>query len=343
MPPTLALLIPILLTLAGCDLLRQDPPDAPLEPGRRDYVWKVDTLNSPPGGFVHDIWGSSPDNVWAVLGGGVNSLWHFDGEKWEVWPVRVGPSFYSIFGFSHDDVWMGANGGNIYHFDGNQWSLAHKYEREGLNNAVIMSIWGSSSGNIYATGSITDSENDLFYGFLLHYSGNNWKELVIAESTVQFSRVRGDRDGIFISGTDFNSNPNRVYLFRYSNNQLIELYNASTIDVYLTSLNRIDKRNYFIIGKKVYRYQDDRFEEWLAPLNPEFGYQIYGRHEKDFFFRLHNGLEHYNGTSFENLLTFDNNLFSISNNALIFDNDVFFIVRDYNKGTNLIYRGILEN
>lgn len=36
MPPTLALLIPILLTLAGCDLLRQDPPNKTTPQGRND-------------------------------------------------------------------------------------------------------------------------------------------------------------------------------------------------------------------------------------------------------------------------------------------------------------------
>jgi hypothetical protein len=306
-------------------------------------VWKVDTLYSPPGGIVYDIWGSSPDNVWAVLSGGINNLWHFDGTKWTVWPKRVAPSFYSVFGFSRDNAWLGGGGGNIYHFDGSQWSLAHNYSKAGFDNALIISIWGSSPNNIYAAGAIADPMKDQFFGFLLHYDGKNWRERAFVESPLQFSRVRRDRNGVFVSGSDLVSNPSSFYIYRYSSNALVDVYNGTSNDVDFTSFNLIGTRIHYVIGNSIFKYNDGRMDEWLISPSHDFGFQIYGRHEQDLFLRMQTGLDHFDGTNFQNLFSFENTLFSLSQNAMIFDNDVFFIVNDFNSGSNLIYRGSLTD
>lgn len=102
--------LPILLlmvVLGGCDLLAPGGTGGPADPGRRDYTWTVDTLASPPGGWVHEIWGSSPKDVWVVMGTGMETLWHYDGNEWTPWPERIAPSIYSLYGFGSDEIWIG--------------------------------------------------------------------------------------------------------------------------------------------------------------------------------------------------------------------------------------------
>ena len=49
------------------------------KPGRRDYVWAVDTLNTPDNTYSR-MWGISPTNIWLISPGGWDkSIAHFDG------------------------------------------------------------------------------------------------------------------------------------------------------------------------------------------------------------------------------------------------------------------------
>lgn len=56
-----------IIILNTCDTT--EPPKDEIEPGRRDYVWEVDTLEI-PFTYLHRIWGSSPNDVWAIGPGG---------------------------------------------------------------------------------------------------------------------------------------------------------------------------------------------------------------------------------------------------------------------------------
>jgi len=74
------ILISIFLLNSGCKKNATEPISEDLQPGRRDYVWTVDTLNYPYNTIVK-IWGSSPTDVWAVSPGGDldKTIFHFDG------------------------------------------------------------------------------------------------------------------------------------------------------------------------------------------------------------------------------------------------------------------------
>ena len=56
-------LITIVLLNLGCKKTLIGPVQD--IPGRRDYIWTVDTLNYPYN-TIYRIWGSSPTDVWAV-------------------------------------------------------------------------------------------------------------------------------------------------------------------------------------------------------------------------------------------------------------------------------------
>lgn len=337
--PTI-LFISLLVGMAACGILNSDDPPE-LEPGPRNYEWSVDTLYSPPGGFIFDIWGSSPNDVWAVANTGVNNLWHFNGEEWSTWPKRVGTTFYSIYGFSQDDIWMGGNDGKLYHFDGNEWALSFRYDVEGMRGANMRSIWGNSPDDIYVAGNIQPESGPPWESFLLHFDGNRWNELVLTNYGMLFQRVRSTESGAFLEAYDRDHSPSLFQFYRYESNRLEKLFSVPTSEIDWFSLNKVGNEMFYVLGDALYTYSYNRFIKEVISTPPNFGFQIYGRHKKDMFLRMSDGLAHYNGVNAEYLFNLDHSRLSISNNAVIFENKIFFIVRDYDQGSNYIYHGSL--
>ena len=76
---TIALLI-ILIT--SCDSPTEVIDDS--QPGRRDYVWTVDTIKVDASGYLTPlrIWGSSPKNIWLTCSSDrpKYNLWHYVSE-----------------------------------------------------------------------------------------------------------------------------------------------------------------------------------------------------------------------------------------------------------------------
>jgi hypothetical protein len=111
-------------------------------------------------------------------------MYHFDGIKWTDVKLSVtqggnisGPiDLQTIHGFSTNDIW--AVGERIYpnpnpppnfldsslviHFNGSQW----REEKVG-NDRIILTIWGSSPSDIWASG----SQRTLF-----HFNGSSWEK-----------------------------------------------------------------------------------------------------------------------------------------------------------------------
>ena len=99
------------------------------------------------------IWGSGPDNVYAVAG---DLMLRYDGVSWTA--VETGLRFknYSgIWGSGPDDIFVvsGATGfagkvwGRIYHYDGSSWSEVGSPCVNGL-----AAVWGSSGQDVNAAG-----------------------------------------------------------------------------------------------------------------------------------------------------------------------------------------------
>ena len=68
-----------------------------------------------------------------------------------------------------------------------------------------------------------------------------------------------------------------------------------------------------------------KFVKYFSFPEQDFGYQVYGRSEKDVFVPIGSGISHYNGTDVQPLIEFSNSSVSIvGGDPAIFDNDVFF-------------------
>ena len=192
------ILIALLLAAASCGLF-ENKKEAEPPPGRRDYTWTVDSVYSAPGGWMNAIWGASANDVWICSAGGNDKLWHYDGHKWSPWPEHIGWSLESLYGFASDNIWMGANG-PIYHYDGQEWSLVYTYTIQGMGEPDIFDLWGTSPSNIYAVGTVLPDDGPPYRGFVWHYDGKNWKQLLVTDFGVQLQRVRQDREGVIIAG-----------------------------------------------------------------------------------------------------------------------------------------------
>ncbi|MCF7805710.1 MAG: hypothetical protein K9N46_14800 [Candidatus Marinimicrobia bacterium] len=340
------LLLMLLSLIWSC----KDNPVTPkeLEPGRRDYIWTVDTLET-PFNTVRTVWGSSPTDVWAVGPGGSrkNRLWHYDGTGWTVYnKEEIWCAGQTLHGFSADDIWMGgqagwlSEGAGIWHYDGSEWQEDYVFDVEEASIVLIFDLHGKSPNDLYACGVIgyAQEQKSTNRGFILHYNGKKWKEVYRATWESQFLRVIQSK--------------NHVYIWAYEHGDTDTFYEIkeSKLDTVFSRrntiafMNLIDERVYFTVRHKVHLNIDDTFQpQWTFP-DENFGYQVWGRHSKDVFVRMLNGVAHYNGVDTKQIYTFPPESQARLYEPMIFKDDVFFPMRDPSLGviSNMILHGKLQ-
>ncbi len=257
----------------------------------------------------------------------------------KVWSERVGPSFYSIYGSDQDNVWMGGNDGKLYHFDGNAWSLSYKFNPEGFENAEITDVWGTSASDIYAIGNLFPEGESFLVSFILHYNGNSWEELIITNFEVQFQRVRIENRTPYIRAVKTSqTNPDTLLFYQYKQGSLQELLSKTKNEVQVLWMNNIANRIYFIIDNKIKLLKNGDLNIFYKASALDEIVGINGRDEKDIFIHTRNKMLHYNGQDLEILLEgLPNNVFR----GKLFSSEVFFVIWDFNNGTNYIYHGTL--
>ena len=163
-------------------------------------------------GWLEDIWGTSPTNIFAV---GYNGLiLHYDGISWGKMDSGTTQPLYGIWGRSPTEIYAVGGGGTILKYAGKEW--------KGVNSGTtkpLYSIWGYDDSDLYITGygmiltyinghwdSVTWDGGSLFdiygtspsniyavgeYGTILHYSGENWVQPA--------SKTQNDLTGIWIN------------------------------------------------------------------------------------------------------------------------------------------------
>ncbi len=337
--------IAVLFLAAACGLLgggRNTPPP----PGRRDYTWTVDTLANEPGGFIYDIWGPSPDDIWAGSPSGVHRLWHFNGKKWTPWPhaQQISPGFNvtCLYGFARNDVWAGSGTGELYHFNGKKWSVVFTYTIKGMGQPDFTDIWGTSSDDICAIGRAwpdTAKSVASIRGFLLHYDGRHWKELLVTDFRGQLQQVRVEQENVFIMGTQHT--PDTYLLYHYKNGRLDQLAsNTSNI-----RMGNVGSEIYFTMGNKVKLYRRGNFFTVMAiSADPGTVVGANGRDRNDVFIYTWEGVMQYNGTNIQYLLRIPKDMPRYPFREILFKKEVFFTVLDADFGvTNLVYHGILPD
>jgi photosystem II stability/assembly factor-like uncharacterized protein len=109
-------------------------------------TWTIDQTTTD--GAVLGVWGSRPDDVWAVGGQSDRSLvLHGDGSTWTPIEVSTDALLYSVYGFSDSDVYAVGEHGLILHYDGITWQRV-----ESGTTMTLFGLWGASGDDVWIVG-----------------------------------------------------------------------------------------------------------------------------------------------------------------------------------------------
>ncbi len=114
-------------------------------------------------GALSGVWGSGPGDVF-VVGGSIDQgeIYHYDGSQWSTMSVPPVPLLIWVFGFSSSDVYAVGLEGSALHYDGSD--LTTLVTGTTLD---LWGIWGSSPNDIWIVGGSAFSGDPL----ILRYNG----------------------------------------------------------------------------------------------------------------------------------------------------------------------------
>ncbi len=115
-----------------------------------------------PASEITCIDGSTSSNVWAVLDEPSHSIYHFDGDAWELrtegWMTEA---LQHIWVHESGEAFAVGSHGAIYHYTGSVW----EDQSLGFETGTLHGVWGFAPFDVFAVG-----EGMAFY----HYDGNVW-------------------------------------------------------------------------------------------------------------------------------------------------------------------------
>src|SRR5258706_5608994 len=126
------------------------------------------TVRVPTNADLSDLWGTGPNDVWAVGQSGDGGSWvvlRWDGRLWsELARLDAGRSISGIWGSGPDDVRVYGDA-KMFHFDGHTWASE---DLGTIGNAVRLG--GSGPRDVWAVG------NDIgpAYASIAHFDGTSW-------------------------------------------------------------------------------------------------------------------------------------------------------------------------
>jgi len=334
-------LLSFVLCNLGCKKTPTEPPIDNLQPGRRDYVWTVDTLN------FYDtmlrLWGSSPTDVWATTRGNFyESIFHFDGNKWSTDGIFRLLLPYSIWGFARNDIYIGGSGGKIWHYDGVSWSQIEVLTKDGHNDIVFDNMWGETPNDFYAFGAYPDDQLLANNSVIAHFINNNWTMLNTdgLQGIVEHLYKNKTDQLIYLQVIKFSHTYDSTFIYKYEGEKYTKLYSTIWAKTW-ASISLINNEVYFVLENEIAKRINNQFQTVLKIDNPNFYECIWGRNSKDIFLLMTDGLVHYNGSDMEYLFHFNKSGTQIYGAAL-FENEVFFLVNESQTNLSLIYHGKLN-
>jgi hypothetical protein len=106
-----AMVFCICFLLLGFNSCKKNPVEPDVEPGRRDYTWTADTINTYMDG-VSRIGGTSLSSLWAVgSSGNGNTIRKYDGQKWPVATTVFPSDAEALCCIGENNVWVAGNEG----------------------------------------------------------------------------------------------------------------------------------------------------------------------------------------------------------------------------------------
>jgi hypothetical protein len=320
----------------------KSPLESDSQPGRRDYVWTVDTIKI-TFNVLDRLWASSSSDIWAVGHGGSldQSIWHYDGTKWKPSSISGAIIPLTVYGFYPNDIWFGGSEGFIKHYDGNALlpSLTFKPTQNWIYSG-FHDLYGASSSDLYAVGWL--DSNSVRYGKIFHFDGTKWKMLNINSKGDDFLQIRkGDNDPNYYlwSWRSDNIHSDSVKIFSFYGGELYEIYKGLMNNTHGAAVENINGKIYFGIDSAVYVCENNIFRQKFIVSKTQFTQSLTGRNEKDIFLYMWDGLAHYNGNDIEYLLRVNN--LSLRH-VFVLENEVIVLYNDLSKYITYIYKGVLK-
>jgi hypothetical protein len=130
-------------------------------------------------GALLSVWGSGPDDVYAVGGPLGNSgfealVVHYDGKGWSRLAPGGADSFWWVHGSGPSDVWMVGDKGRITHWDG-----ASFRDDPRPTTARIWGVWAASPTDAWAVGGTPEGGTAAPNDIVLHWDGQQWTQEVL--------------------------------------------------------------------------------------------------------------------------------------------------------------------
>ena len=335
----LTLLLPLVSYSCKDEITTPNDP-----PGRRDYVWSVDTIsNGRPWNEYYKLWGTSPSDLWCIgTNGDFNKMiLHYDGKTWTNYKYpgqAIEP--WSIFGFNNNEFWVGGGSGLIFRYkDSNFSQFGPNYGLDGYSNLVFESLCGNTSEDIYAAGCAYKTTDHKLYGILMHYDGTEWKYVNKPEIETQFIEMKkgkNDSPNYYIMG--YTDTDNKWSFYEFNGSTIKRIY-SSKEDLGLCS---IDNKIYFGIDKKLFEYHLNTFINIKDFSNTNIiSTKLFsGRSENDLFLHMQDGIGHDNGQDVKTL--FHLNPGVVFSGIALFEKDAFFLCPDFSTHTFIVVHGKLK-
>lgn len=331
----------------ACKKNPTEPAEPVPEAGRRDYVWTVDTIKGTPYSDLSRIWGDSPQNVW-ICGYMDDPMkaWRYDGTSWKPAGIGLGDP-NAIFGFGSKNVY--AADYSIYHYDGNAWKEEFSASIDGFPGDKDVQFWdmkGLAPNDIWA-GGIAWKSNDMYYGALYHFDGNAWsKEYLGKVEREMIIRILPTGEGkkcvVYAVRRSIDYSQDSAVVYEYDGyGKMNKLFIAELRANNRCNIATVGNSIYLMSDKKLYSYSKGSLK-FIMTMGDAWVRPIGGRSSNDIFFWLSEGLGHYNGTDFQMLYTFTNNV-SIRDRIIVFDKSIFFLGKDYTTGNYYFIKGELKD
>ncbi len=310
-----------------------------IEPGRRDYVWEIDTLFSGSlQTYMVSMWGSSPQNLW-ICGHDGNTqkgIFYYNGTNWKTINLPATnylKEFSVVEGIDSNNIYFA---GSALYYDPNP---THNFQDSGMVLQYVNQSWKvhslSNAPSIFSLA--VNSSNTLWAGCnngtILKYNGSDWEKFVVGnKETLINNIIYFNSIELYATGTSEKFIPgNGHYLAEYLYHFNGNFWNLIDSNITSTNYNRISfptvLRN---INGSLYGIMDGKFvkkngNSWLTIKSGIYG-QFNGNNNKNIFLANQDfGVLHYNGADwfrFEELPWF--HYYDVE----VFEDAVFFLATD---------------
>ncbi len=131
----------------------------------------VDTLNTPYDA-IGRMWGKFANVIYGpqVMVPGINQFHISTVKNWSSFGVQGIIVPWAIYGFSDTEVYIGAENGKIWRYNGNSWTKFAELTKDEHNDLHFENIWGESPNDLYAVGAYPDENNDFNISVIAHFS-----------------------------------------------------------------------------------------------------------------------------------------------------------------------------